>query len=575
MILNFRLFSLTAGTTVAIFGHLNHLGNHQQSPSNPSSFALAFAPVRTTLSQTHPIRDRNAPPSRHAALGQDWDNGDYLSALSGGRDDIEEANRKYQKYAENREAMTRWKAGKSMTDGGGGSGIGNGGSSTQLNASTGGNDGAYGINHYDNYNYSSQHQPPAQQQQQQQQQSQQPPPPQQYYDQNGNPISLPMVYDQHGNLVPFNPNQPLQPPPFLQPGAAATGIIEPPLPPTTKPRPADSPRPVGYNPDTYTMSNTADVYFAQLKRDSKVRKEAWLKGDTEYANKVFEDETVKAIGNMWVDNPYTRQKNINEAKQQIEGTVRMQMADTTSRQSTSGMNYRDKLQQMKAPRGGGGKAENVASSAQHATAQSASFPPPPPPATPAASDFSQYQQQLQQQPQYQQYQQPRPQQQYQPPPPQTQQPPQPQRFQHQPVAPDPIQGSVASVETVLKMYKEASPEEREALMIPLREALLAAAGASNAAIEGNPSGMGMMPAPPVASAGVSFPRTASAPTSMAATRSGDTFDENTRRLEEVYEALGDAAGKGKFGLRNLSGAEAEELASAVGAMRTVLLDELN
>mmetsp|Transcript_26557 Transcript_26557/g.53142 ORF Transcript_26557/g.53142 Transcript_26557/m.53142 type:complete len:345 (-) Transcript_26557:168-1202(-) len=272
---------------------------------------------------------------------------------------------------------------------------------------------------------------------------------------------------------------------------------------------------------------------------------------------------------------HDNRKNIHEAKQQIEGTVRMQMTDTTPRQSTSGMNYRDKLQQMKAPRGGGGKAENVASSAQHATAQSASFPPPPPPATPAASDFSQYQQQLQQQPQYQQYQQPRPQQQYQPPPPQTQQPPQPQRFQHQPVAPDPIQGSVASVETVLKMYKEASPEEREALMIPLREALLAAAGASNAAIEGNPSGMGMMPAPPVASAGVSFPRTASAPTSMAATRSGDTFDENTRRLEEVYEALGDAAGKGKFGLRNLSGAEAEELASAVGAMRTVLLDELN
>ncbi|KAL7473464.1 hypothetical protein ACHAXS_013909 [Conticribra weissflogii] len=371
-----------------------------------------------------------------------------------------------------------------------------------------------------------------------------------------------MVYDQQGNLVPFHPPQPLQPPPVA--------VVEPPLPPTTKPRPADSPRPVGYNPDAYTLSNTADVYFAQLKRDSKVRKEAWLKGDTESANKVFEDESVKAIGDMWVENPYTRQKNINEAKQQIEGTVRMQMTDTAPRQSTSGMSYRDRLQQMKAQRAGGGRIE--------------SFPPPPPPVTPAASDFSQYQQHQQRQQQQQQYQQQQlqykplpqqqhPQQQYQPPPPQLQrhqqQQQQQQQYQHPPVAPDPVQGSVASVETVLKMYKEASPEEREALMIPLREALLAAAGASNAAIEGNFGMANVVAVNPPTNPAVN-PSVAT-----AGLRDGDAFDENTQRLEQVYEALGNAAGKGKFGLRNLSGAEAEELAGTVGVMRTILLDELN
>mmetsp|Transcript_10165 Transcript_10165/g.21197 ORF Transcript_10165/g.21197 Transcript_10165/m.21197 type:complete len:240 (+) Transcript_10165:305-1024(+) len=144
--------------------------------------------------------------------------------------------------------------------------------------------------------------PPQPSQQQQQQQ-------QQFYDQFGNPVTMPMVYDQNGNLVPFNPAgmgmappqaQIPSPPNMQQP-------IEPPLPQVTKTRPTDSPRPVGYNPDAYSISNTADVYFAQLKLDSKIRKEAWLKGDKEFANKPFADDSVKAIRDMWVDNPYTKE----------------------------------------------------------------------------------------------------------------------------------------------------------------------------------------------------------------------------------------------------------------------------
>ncbi|KAL7468777.1 hypothetical protein ACHAXS_009009 [Conticribra weissflogii] len=52
-----------------------------------------------------------------------------------------------------------------------------------------------------------------------------------------------------------------------------------------------------------------------------------------------------------------------------------------------------------------------------------------------------------------------------------------------PIECDPMDGSIACIEAVLKMYKEAStPAEKEAMLIPLREALMAAAGTSNKVI---------------------------------------------------------------------------------------------
>ena len=55
----------------------------------------------------------------------------------------------------------------------------------------------------------------------------------------------------------------------------------------------------------------------------------------------------------------------------------------------------------------------------------------------------------------------------------------------QQTAADPLAGSVACVEAALKMYKESAPEDREAMMIPLREAMMAAANASNRVIAKN------------------------------------------------------------------------------------------
>ena len=158
--------------------------------------------------------------------------------------------------------------------------------------------------------------------------------PQQLYDANGNPVSMPMVYDANGNLVPFNPAammqqqqqaeaaapaQPAAPadyapqrntPPQINPNSDPSfkdPIVVDELPLPQKTKGADSPRPVGYNSDAYTMSNTADVYLAQLKQDTKIRKIARMGGDFETANTVFGDDSIREIGESYNENPYTKE----------------------------------------------------------------------------------------------------------------------------------------------------------------------------------------------------------------------------------------------------------------------------
>ena len=64
--------------------------------------------------------------------------------------------------------------------------------------------------------------------------------------------------------------------------------------------PADFvPKPVNEgNRDAYEITNPADVYFAQLKRDSTVRIQARKAGDLVTANNAFGDESVKALGSF-------------------------------------------------------------------------------------------------------------------------------------------------------------------------------------------------------------------------------------------------------------------------------------
>lgn len=100
-----------------------------------------------------------------------------------------------------------------------------------------------------------------------------------------------MQHQQQGGYAQQLPQQSYQPPPttpnYMGPGVAADG------------------RKIGRNRDADAIVNSADLYFAQLKRDSSVRNMARYSGDEEYANQVFADPSIKEIS-MHV-NPYTEQ----------------------------------------------------------------------------------------------------------------------------------------------------------------------------------------------------------------------------------------------------------------------------
>ena len=69
-------------------------------------------------------------------------------------------------------------------------------------------------------------------------------------------------------------------------GAAPAAAAAPPV---KQKRTDDAGRPVGRNRDADSIANTADVYFAQLKRDSTVRTLARYAGDEEVADAVMQD----------------------------------------------------------------------------------------------------------------------------------------------------------------------------------------------------------------------------------------------------------------------------------------------
>ena len=666
MILKFNLFA-----TAALLGQTNGF------TAFTSSSYVSFSRTSSSLS----------------SLNSDWDNADFLSALSGNADDLNKVNDDYKTLSEANQAKNEWLLKRMQNNNNGG------GQHQQAAVSP-----------------QQTQQPPASQFQQvppqQFAQQQQQPPVQQFYDQNGNPITtMPMVYDANGNLVPFNPpSQAAAPPlPQTQPtsqqpqgGAVVpplyTPVAEPPLPPKTKQPSTNEHKPVGYNADAYTISNTADVYFAQLKQDSKVRKQAWLSGDVETANKVFHDNSVKQIAENWVENPYTKEQNVRDARAQIEGAVRMQVLGGGSENTVNQISYREKLEErMKQrgksqPQGGSGiksedatgnnKATDVNPSASqsniapennnnamsapqinHPKEMNAPSPPmaatqtntittqsapvantPPQMSAPSTSvtqasaaapiDSEEEKRQkirtlqgllLKQRggpgfgagrlraPEAQRLEStlkevtdilhseinadaggtktmttlPSPSSPVLttspvPPTPVIQPPPQklvaeqeiPSISQPTPPPADPIAGTVACVEAALKMYKEASSQsERDALLVPLREAFMAAAGASNKVIaeaelnahKAGSSGVSNIPPPPPAvkqsAPAMGFPTSYNVakveqedekPTA-GYTAVGNA--DNTRKLEEVYKALKDYSGDGKFGLKNISGNE--------------------
>ncbi len=57
----------------------------------------------------------------------------------------------------------------------------------------------------------------------------------------------------------------------------------------------------GRNNQSFEVNNAADLYFAQLKRDSTIRTKARREGDLATANNPMADEGVKALGSLFSD----------------------------------------------------------------------------------------------------------------------------------------------------------------------------------------------------------------------------------------------------------------------------------
>jgi hypothetical protein len=91
------------------------------------------------------------------------------------------------------------------------------------------------------------------------------------------------------------PQQPIVPPPVQQEQTPPTTPVD-----SNEPKNAYDylPKGDGRNTQAFEVNNAADVYFAQLKRDSTVRTEARKKGDLKTANGVFADEGIAIIGDV-------------------------------------------------------------------------------------------------------------------------------------------------------------------------------------------------------------------------------------------------------------------------------------
>lgn len=106
-------------------------------------------------------------------------------------------------------------------------------------------------------------------------------------------------------------------------------------------------RKVGRNRDADAIVNSADLYFAQLKRDSSVRNMARYSGDDEFANQVFADPSIKEIS-MHV-NPYMEQakKETDLVDTSMDEMILPYMFYEEEEQdpSTAGVRYKELLQQ--------------------------------------------------------------------------------------------------------------------------------------------------------------------------------------------------------------------------------------
>lgn len=340
--------------------------------------ASSFTPT-TKHSPTTTFTRRVIHRQRQLKLSdRGWDNGNFLDALGGGQKSIEEANEKYRQESEARAAIRE----------------------RQFRA----------MAHDVRFEQIPDDEVP---QQQQSMQFQAPPPPPPSYmpqqpqapamGQQAQPTMDPQAYYQalqawQQAMVAFSqfsaanpqaaaqmtPPPPPPPPPVFNPyptsepqGSVQQQYQAPPPPQQSSQQqqqqqqpqqqyqesPKEEPKSVydylpkraGGNNDAYEVNNSADVYFAQLKRDSTIRTEARKRGDLETANSPFTEKGVIALGGLLSEELIaSRRAQLARNGGEFE-TSRDEMLlpqhfageEDTSESRYTGVSYKDRLMQAK------------------------------------------------------------------------------------------------------------------------------------------------------------------------------------------------------------------------------------
>ena len=145
-----------------------------------------------------------------------------------------------------------------------------------------------------------------------------------------------------------------------------------------------------------------------------------------------------------------------------------------------------------------------------------------------------------------------------------------------------VEGMLACVEGATLMYRNSPPELQIGVLTMLRAALLSAVNTCNKVIaDGEVENVKQYQE---ATATMDKPAPVAKPTQFYEAQVGSeqpaaaaaaAVDENTQKLEKIYNSLQGAAGDGKMGLRSdLSAAEATELADGIAEMRAIMMEEL-
>eukprot|EP00980_Cylindrotheca_fusiformis_P004119 scaffold894_cov153-Cylindrotheca_fusiformis.AAC.15 len=129
-------------------------------------------------------------------------------------------------------------------------------------------------------------------------------------------------------------------------------------PPMKQKRTNSAGRPVGRNKDADSIANTADLYFAQLKRDSTVRTIARMQGDDDVADAVMQDEGINQLKDLIRENPYLKGQK-EEERNLIEGIPDGALKpyfesdeETEEAKAGAGIRYKEVLKQRRAKKSG-------------------------------------------------------------------------------------------------------------------------------------------------------------------------------------------------------------------------------